>query len=116
VTASDFKSQAFRVQVKLLSAAISMQPDTGVGKLDNRENISSAIIVSLNNNDINLRGLCNVLRDVPSLGRWWELLSDAAPRISNRAVLLSQEKKGNGINHDDKYYNARVLLLAESEK
>jgi hypothetical protein len=42
----------------------------GVGKLDNRENISSAIIVSLNNNDINLRSLCNVLRDVPSLGRW----------------------------------------------
>jgi hypothetical protein len=26
----------------------------GVGKLDNRENISSAIIVSLNNNDIKL--------------------------------------------------------------
>lgn len=71
----------------------SMQPDTGVGKLDNRENISSAIIVSLNNNDITLRSLCNVLRDVPSPGRWWKLLSDAAPRISNRAVLLSQEKR-----------------------
>jgi hypothetical protein len=94
----------------------SMQPDTGVGKLDNRENISSAIIVSLNNNDITLRSLCNVLRDVPSPGRWWKLLSDAAPRISNRAVLLSQEKRAMGINHDDKYYNARVLLLAESEK
>ena len=57
-----------------------------------------------------------MLQDVPSLGRWWKLLSDAAPRISYLAVLLSQEKKGNGINHDDKYYNARVLLLAESEK
>jgi hypothetical protein len=49
----------------------SMQPDTGIGKLDNRENMSSTIIVSLNINDINLRLPCNVLRDVPSLGRWW---------------------------------------------
>jgi hypothetical protein len=32
----------------------SMQPDTGVGKLDNRENVSSTIIVSLNTNDTNL--------------------------------------------------------------
>ena len=36
--------------------------------------------------------------------------------ISNPAVLLSKGEKGSGINHDDKYYNARVLLLAQSEK
>jgi hypothetical protein len=30
--------------------------------------------------------------------------------------LAVTREKGNGINHDDKYYNARVLLLAESEK
>src|SRR5271170_6489804 len=30
--------------------------------------------------------------------------------------LAVTREKGNGINHDDKYYNARVLLLAQSEK
>ena len=66
----------------------------GVGKVDNRENISSAIIVSLNNNDINLKSLCNVLRDVTFSGK----VVEAFKRRSSSYQLSGQSccHKGKG--------------------
>ena len=113
----DFKSWVFRVSSEGVERSNSMQPDTGVGKVEQQ-------------GEYKLYNHCKPQQQRHKLetpvqcaaGRTFsgkvveELLSDAAPRIRNLAVLLSQGKKGNGINHDEKYYNARVLLLAESEK
>jgi hypothetical protein len=83
---------------------------------DNRENISSAIIVSLNNNDIKLEKSMQCAARRTFSGKVVEAFKRRSSSYQLSGSLAVTRKKGNGINHDDKYYNMRVLLLAESEK